>query len=591
MLEGTHCPPICPGHEVLYASAKRAIDVDIGFVSAMYSITKGCHSHETAAAFVCSDTQKSATLYLIRRSFVSPFLFLKDSWHQRTITINGKEHFLHCAEGETDFLFALMRPVKALRLVRDQKVFSPRGELLPFYTLVISTGERNAFGEEALSVAALDPYDGKKDFHYGRDLFCRGTVRTCYHMICMDDNCGTYTYNMNSRSTEQWALKIHRYSSRHESWLDDSWQQFRKQLAAEQLVQCDSMRTRLMDYGYGSGNESIFNEMEVMAYIDGRIAVQSTRTSADQSTTSWMDPWHPHFVPLRATGICFDNIYLATKLYPLGSVHDYMRRQRWSRLEEGAVRVIVRHVLLSLRFLHSHGICHRDISPHNIVLEQMMMMQQCQQQQQQSMDSSFPHNMRFVLMDMGHTAFHSYDRELRPDSRPQCRYSSDQGSSLSSHRSKGAFGMLKRPTSRTSPGKVHYHCPELPRADTYCGFAVDVWQIGVLMFALLFGHGPFDAEVPGQLLLRKSQWFRTVEEKKLLKAKLVSHSNSNSKDEGGHRSHCCMVSIEESGLLTDDCMNFLDRVLQSDPAQRMKVDEALRHRWIQLAVGHETSDR
>jgi hypothetical protein len=89
------------------------------------------------------------------------------------ITINGKEHFLHSAEGESDFLFALMRPVKALRLVREQKVLSPRGVLLPFFTLLISTGERNAFGEEALSAAALDPFDGK-EFHYGRDLFCKG---------------------------------------------------------------------------------------------------------------------------------------------------------------------------------------------------------------------------------------------------------------------------------------------------------------------------------------------------------------------------------------------------------------------------------
>jgi len=550
VLEGTHCPPICPGHQILYASTKRAIDVDIGFVSAMYSITKGCNSHE--ATFVCSDTQKSATMYLIRRSFVSPFLFLKDSWHQRTITINGRDHFLHRAEGESDFLFALMKPVKELRLIRDHKVLSPRGELLSFYTLVISTGEKNAFGEEALSAAALDPFDAKY-FYYGRDLFCKGTVRTCYHMYM--DKYGVY--NMNSSSTEQWALKIHRYSSRHESWLDDSWQQFRKQLTADQLVQCSSMRSRLV--GYGSGNENIFNEMEVMAYIDGRIAVQPIRTGVDQQSTSLMDRW-PHFVPLRATGICFDNIYLATKLYPLGSVHDYMRRQQWNHLEEAAVRVIVRQVLLSLRLLHSHGICHRDISPHNIVLEQM------QQPCQQSMDGSFPHNMRFVLMDMGHTAFHSFDRELRPDSRP-CRYSSAPSSS--SHHSKGAFGMLKRPTSRIPPGKVHYHCPELPRAEAYCGFAVDVWQIGVLIFTLLFGHGPFDAEVPAQLLLRKNTWFRTVEDKKLLKAKLVY------KDEGR-----CLVSIEESGLLSDDCMSFLDRVLQSDPAQRMKVDEALQHRWL-----------
>ena len=142
--------------------------------------------------------------------------------------------------------------------------------------------------------------------------------------------------------------------------------------------------------------------------------------------------------------------------------------------------------------------------------------------------------------------------------------------------------MLKRPASKIPPGKVHYHCPELPRADEYCGFAVDMWQVGVLMFALLFGHAPFKAEPgPGedfrshaaQQLRRKQTWFNTVKEGRLLTAKLVN-PDRDSYDEDRY------MSISESQLVSVDCANFLDSALRFDPAQRMTIQEALQHRWI-----------
>ena len=50
-------------------------------------------------------------------------------------------------------------------------------------------------------------------------------------------------------------------------------------------------------------------------------------------------------------------------------------------------------------------------------------------------------------------------------------------------------------------GKLYYHCPDLPLTPQqqeenggyyYCGFAVDCWQVGILMFVLLTGQAPFD---------------------------------------------------------------------------------------------------
>jgi len=54
----------------------------------------------------------------------------------------------------------------------------------------------------------------------------------------------------------------------------------------------------------------------------------------------------------------------------------------------------------------------------------------------------------------------------------------------------------------TSCGSPHYASPEIVAGKTYHGAPSDIWSCGIILFALLTGHLPFDDENIRNLLLQ-----------------------------------------------------------------------------------------
>jgi serine/threonine protein kinase len=106
--------------------------------------------------------------------------------------------------------------------------------------------------------------------------------------------------------------------------------------------------------------------------------------------------------------------------------------------EEEAV-FYFRQIMTALEYCHSFNICHRDLKPENILLKG---------------------DGQIKIADFGMAA-------LQQNPNHQLR---------------------------TACGSPHYAAPELLRHQYYKGSAVDIWSMGVILFAMLAGHLPFNDE-------------------------------------------------------------------------------------------------
>lgn len=129
--------------------------------------------------------------------------------------------------------------------------------------------------------------------------------------------------------------------------------------------------------------------------------------------------------------------YLVTEFVEKGDMFQFIN---WNgRLPEDEAMVYFRQIMSALEYCHSLNICHRDLKPENILLKA---------------------DGQVKIADFGMAALHQ----------------------TSSHQ------------LRTACGSPHYAAPELLRHQHYKGSAVDIWSMGVILFAMLSARLPFDDE-------------------------------------------------------------------------------------------------
>lgn len=113
--------------------------------------------------------------------------------------------------------------------------------------------------------------------------------------------------------------------------------------------------------------------------------------------------------------------------------------------EEEAVRLF-RQIIAGLSHCHRFNICHRDLKPENILLDE---------------------NKNIKLVDFGMAALQPQNRWLN-----------------------------------TSCGSPHYAAPEIIYGQKYRGNKVDIWSVGVILYAMLNGYLPFDGDDVNDTLRR-----------------------------------------------------------------------------------------
>ncbi|KUJ23507.1 Pkinase-domain-containing protein [Mollisia scopiformis] len=144
---------------------------------------------------------------------------------------------------------------------------------------------------------------------------------------------------------------------------------------------------------------------------------------------------HPNIMKLYDIWENRTEIYLVLEFLENGELFERISSQ--GRLQEVEAMKYFRQLISALGYCHSFNICHRDLKPENILV-------------------SAEGNVK--IADFGMAAL-----QQGPDFK-----------------------------LRTSCGSPHYAAPELVKGHLYRGNLVDIWSMGVILYAMLAGRLPFD---------------------------------------------------------------------------------------------------
>lgn len=150
---------------------------------------------------------------------------------------------------------------------------------------------------------------------------------------------------------------------------------------------------------------------------------------------------HPNIVKVFDILETETEIYIAMELADGGELFDYIVAQ--GKVKEIEARKFFREIISAVDYCHRNSVIHRDLKPENLLLDK-------------------DRNLKIIDFGFGNT-FH---RERTLD---------------------------------TYCGSPYYAAPEMILGIRYIGPEVDIWSLGVILYALIAGYLPFDSETMNQL--------------------------------------------------------------------------------------------
>ena len=207
---------------------------------------------------------------------------------------------------------------------------------------------------------------------------------------------------------------------------------------------------------------------------------------------------HPNVVSLHE--VCsYDNFFcLVMDMYPGGTLCDLLEKHPDGKLGEVQTKSFLSQLVAGLKYIHSKGIIHRDIKPENIFLNK--------------------NNTVAYIGDFGLSSFWMPGKQLK-----------------------------------TRCGSAEYAAPELFDKEVDYNQAVDVWSLGVLLYALLTGTLPFHVQ-DGENKVKQ----------------LVAVINA-----GLTERHFIRL-----GNLSVECKLVVSKMLEVNQTKRISLRELAVHQWI-----------
>ncbi|XP_055818880.1 probable serine/threonine protein kinase IRE [Solanum dulcamara] len=181
---------------------------------------------------------------------------------------------------------------------------------------------------------------------------------------------------------------------------------------------------------------------------------------------------NPFVVRFFYSFTCRENLYLVMEYLNGGDLFSLLRNL--GCLEEDMARIYIAELVLALEYLHSLNIIHRDLKPDNLLIS----------------PSGHIKLTDFGLSKVG--LINSTD-DLAGPSVPSSTYLGEDRSKMDEH-------SLKREQRQKNAvvGTPDYLAPEILLGIGH-GATADWWSVGVILFELLVGIPPFNAEHPQQI--------------------------------------------------------------------------------------------
>lgn len=176
-------------------------------------------------------------------------------------------------------------------------------------------------------------------------------------------------------------------------------------------------------------------KVAVKTYEKYRLTDSTKRRNVKREALIMQSLNHPYTIKLLDSIENSKQIHLVMEYAGTTSLHSYLKRRSSRRLDEAEAKRLFQQLVMALEYCHRSEITHRDIKLENILLDDQ-------------------NNVK--LIDFG------FSSNMPPGSK-----------------------------SKTFCGTPSYMAPEIVAHKEYSGPPVDVWALGVLLFAMMAGTFPF----------------------------------------------------------------------------------------------------
>ena len=183
-----------------------------------------------------------------------------------------------------------------------------------------------------------------------------------------------------------------------------------------------------------------------------------------------------------------DNFSIIMEYCEGGELFNYIVKKQ--RLSEDETCFFFYQIINGIEYIHSKGIAHRDLKPENLLIGK---------------------NQILKIIDFGLSNF--YDGQKRLE---------------------------------TPCGSPCYASPEMVKGKKYDGFNIDIWAIGVILFAMLCGYLPFEDD---------------ENDNDILFSQIIKNK------------------IDYPSFLSELSLDMLKKILVSDPLKRITIDEIKKHEF------------